>query len=1147
MSGFVHLHVHSEYSLLDGASRISDIPKKAKANGQKAIALTDHGVMYGVVDFYKACLEEGIKPILGCEVYTAPRGRFQKESGIDSQMGHLVLLAQNNTGYKNLMKIVSTGFTEGFYYKPRVDFEVLEEYKEGIIALSACLAGFIPDTLLKGDEKRARELLDKFKMIYKDNFYIELQDHGLAEQKRVNPMLIDLAKSTSTPVVITNDSHYTNREDAKIQDILMCIQMGETLASEDRMRFETDEFYLKGTDEMEKLFPSLPEGISNTWDIASRCDVEIDFSTRHLPKFDVPGGRDSFEYLKELCFCGLYERYKEVTDEHIKRLEFELDVIKSMGFVDYFLIVHDFVDFSRKNKIMVGPGRGSAAGSLVAYCLKITSIDPLRYNLLFERFLNPERITMPDIDIDFCYERRDEVIDYVIHKYGRDKTAQIITFGTMGARAVIRDVGRVLDVPYQTVDQLAKMIPMELNMTIDKALEVSPNFRQVYNTDEKMRELIDYAKALEGMPRHASTHAAGVVISKEPLNNFVPIQKNDDVITTQFPMTTIEELGLLKMDFLSLRNLTVIRDCLDYIKKSQNIEINLDEIDYDKEEVYQMISRGETSGVFQLESAGMTQFMKELMPTSLEDIIAGISLYRPGPMDSIPTYIRNKNHPEKITYRHPSLKPILEVTYGCIVYQEQVMQIVRTLGGYSLGQADMVRRAMSKKKEKEMAKERQRFIYGEKDENGNIIIEGAINRGIDEKTASAIFDDMADFAKYAFNKSHAAAYAVIAYQTAYLKCFYKKEYLAALLTSVLGDSSKVARYVDEAKTYNIKVLPPDINYSDYTFTIEEDGIRFGLGAIKNVGKNFVLSIVNERQKGGRFKSFKDFINRMVGADLNKRALEGLIKCGAFDSFASRSQLLLNYEKVLSDAQNKNRENLKGQISMFDLGGENYEKDDFPPAKELSLKEILALEKEAAGIYFSGHPLDDYKDKINKMRVDKISDILEAENHASLDGKEVSILGVINAKKEKVTKSDAYMCFITVEDLTGQIEVIVFPNVYKKSYALISVDSVVVIKGRIDYKEEESPKILASDILAVSDDIEKAAPDLKEPGVYLKLTPQNEGLLDRIHDLVIKNQGDKDFYILYKNKKIKSVYKINPTDGVISSINKIFGADCVYII
>ncbi len=1081
---FVHLHIHTEYSLLDGANRISDLIGRTAELGMKSVAITDHGVMYGVIDFYKTAVKNGVKPILGCEVYTAKRTRFDRQAGLDADQGHLVLLARNNEGYKNLMKIVSAGFTEGFYYKPRVDLELLRRHSSGITALSACLSGDVPAAILEGDYGKARQRALTFNEIFGQGyFYLELQSNGLEEQNLVNQGLIKLSRETGIPLVATNDAHYLRREDARAHEVLLCIQTGRKITDEDRMKFSSDDFYVKSPEEMYNAFKNVPEALENTVKIAESCNVELEFNKLHLPQYKVPGGTDPFDYLRSLCLQGL-ERLSHQSGEktaYLERLDYELQVIRQMGYVDYFLIVWDFIKYARDNGIMVGPGRGSAAGSLAAYCLGITGIDPLKYNLLFERFLNPERITMPDIDIDFCYERRQEVIDYVVRKYGEDRVAQIITFGTMAARAAIRDVGRALDIPYGEVDQIAKMIPFQIGMNIRKALELNPELNMKYEDDIRATELIDTAILLEGMPRHASTHAAGVVISKDPITEYVPLQKNDESVTTQFTMGLLEELGLLKMDFLGLRTLTVIRDAVALIEKNHGVRLDVEKLDMEDAAVFKMIGDGKTSGIFQLESAGMTQFMKELQPASLEDIIAGISLYRPGPMESIPKYIRNKNCPGEVEYEHPLLEKILDVTYGCMVYQEQVMQIVRDLGGYSYGRSDLVRRAMSKKKHDVMQKERQNFIYGILDEDGTVLVKGALRNGVDEKTANRIFDQMMDFASYAFNKSHAAAYAVVAYQTAWLKHYYPVEFMAASLNSFLGSTDKVSQYVHECKTMGIDVLPPDVNESDIRFTVIKGKIRFGMAAVKNVGESAIGELISERSEKGPFKSFSDFCERIGGRDINKRCVESLIKCGAFDSFGVyRSKLMAVYEKLLDGVQQSRRSKVEGQLSLFEMPGEAHAikaEDSFPELSEYSPRMLLAMEKEMLGLYVSGHPLKEFEKEILEQATINSSDLTEGGNEGMdateagitdggmglADGMLVTVGGIIADKKTKTTKSNNLMAFVTLEDMYGSMEVIVFPTVLSKYSGLLVNENAVFIDGRISIKEEEQPKIICESV------------------------------------------------------------------------------------
>ncbi|MDD3839894.1 MAG: DNA polymerase III subunit alpha [Clostridia bacterium] len=1071
MIDFTHLHVHTEYSLLDGASRIKDIIKKCKQFGMDSIAITDHGVMYGVIEFYKQAVNNGIKPIIGCEVYMAKRSMHDKESKQDSEYSHLVLLAENNTGYKNLVKIVSKACLEGFYYKPRVDTQLLSQYNEGIIALSACLAGDVQKAILSDDMDKAEKLALTYNKIFGEgNFYLELQDHGLQEQKMVNSQLIGLSEKLNIPLVATNDVHYINKEDASAHDVLLCIQTGRTVDEKDRLKFDTDEFYLKSQQEMQELFRYAPTALENTKQIAQRCNVEFEFNKLYLPEFKAPKS-NSLEYLTELCYKGLEKKYDEITPEVKERLEYELGIIHQMGYVDYFLIVWDFIRFAKSKGIMVGPGRGSAAGSIVAYCLDITNIDPVKYNLLFERFLNPERVTMPDIDIDFCYERRSEVIDYVIGKYGSDHVAQIITFGTMAARAVIRDVGRALNMPYAQVDYIAKQIPFEIGMNIEKALKVNPKLDEMYHQDQEIKKLIDMSKKLEGLPRHASTHAAGVVISKMPIMEYVPLQKNDDIVTTQFSMGILEELGLLKMDFLGLRTLTVIRDTLNIIKSVHGKKIDLNNISLEDPKVFELIGSGETDGVFQLESSGMKQFMKELNPDKFEDIIAGISLYRPGPMDQIPRYIENKKHPKNINYTDAALEPILKVTYGCMVYQEQVMQIVRDLAGYSLGRSDLVRRAMAKKKTDIMERERKNFIYGNADSKEDIIIKGAVNNGVSEENANRIFDEMMEFAKYAFNKSHAAAYALIAYHTAWLKCYYPVEFMAALMTSVMHNTNKIANYINNCKTMGISILPPDVNESFGNFTVVDNKIRFGLAAVKNVGSNAIDEIVRIRKKDGPYKSFVDFCERVDYKYINKKAIESLIKCGAFDSMGVyRSQLMAIYEKTIDSVQQSRRRNIDGQLSLFESQTEQLNHGMLPDINEYPQKLMLSMEKEILGIYISGHPLSEYKYELKKLTTTNsymLSSLAEESEHDEnisnvtniRDRDIVTIGGIIVEKRTKATKNNEIMCFIGLEDLYGVTEVVIFPRVYNQYMQILDNDSIVLIKGMIDLKEGEQPKIL----------------------------------------------------------------------------------------
>ena len=1087
MGDFVHLHIHSEYSLLDGANRIKELPKVAKELGMDAIAITDHGVMYGAIEFYKACKEEGIKPIIGCEVYVAPRTRFDKEAGIDNKYNHLILLAKNNNGYKNLSKLVSIGFTEGYYYKPRIDLETLEKYHEDLICCSACLAGSIPQAILNGDMEKAEETAMWYKNLFGEDYYLEIQTNTLKEQSLVNQKLVELSRKLNIPLVATNDAHYTRKEDAYNHEVLLCIQTGKKMSDVDRMRFATDDFYIKSPEEVKEFFPNLPEALENTVKIAEKCNVEFEFGHTILPNYEVPKEFPThYDYFKKLCDDGIKIRYGENTPKEIlERMEYEISVIKKMGYVDYFLIVWDFINWAKSQGIPVGPGRGSGAGSIVAYAIGITDIDPIKYNLLFERFLNPERISMPDFDVDFCYERRQEVIDYVARKYGRDHVSQIITFGTMSARMVIRDVGRALDFPYSETDKLAKMVPFALHITIKKAMEQNRELKELYENNEEVHKLLDVAMGLEGMPRQASTHACGVVITKDPVDTYVPLYVNDGAISTQYTMTILEQLGLLKMDFLGLRTLTVIQDAINLVKQNRGIDVKFDS-NMNDSKVYKLWGDGKTIGIFQFESAGMTNFMKELKPDSLEDIIAGVSLYRPGPMDQIPRYIKNKLNPEHAEYTHPALEPILKVTYGCMVYQEQVMQIVRDLAGYSLGRADLVRRAMGKKKLDIMAKEREIFIHGQEDENGNIIVPGCVRNGIDEKSANKIFDEMAEFAKYAFNKSHAAAYAVVSYRTAYLKAYYPEEFMAATLNSYLGNLDKVPIYVDECRRMNIEILKPDVNKSFTKFTVDNSKIRFGLGSIKNVGIAVVDSIVRERQQNGEYKSFTDFCERVQDEAVNKKCIESLIKAGAFDEFGqTRSTLLASFESIIDTIQNSARRSFKGQVTMFDLDAmESDDKEElkysFTELKEYEDKDLLSMEKEMLGIYISGHPLEKIREQIIKatnidtMKMKEIKEELDSTGSTTKykDGQNVKYAGIISSVKKKYTKSNKLMAFVTIEDLYGSAEIIVFESVYQSAANLLTVDSIVLVEGRLSIREDEDVKIVARAIKELSNETEK---------------------------------------------------------------------------
>lgn len=1067
---FAHLHVHTEYSLLDGSNKIKEYVSRVKELGMNSAAITDHGVMYGVIDFYREARKQRIKPILGCEVYVAPNSRFDRETaGGESRYHHLVLLAENNTGYANLMKIVSRGFTEGYYYKPRVDKDLLRQYHEGIIALSACLAGEVQRYLSRGLTEEAKKVALEYQDIFgKGNFFLEMQDHGIPEQQLVNQRQIQLSKETGIELVVTNDIHYTYAEDAKPHDILLCIQTGKKLDDENRMRYEGGQYYVKSPQEMEALFPYAKQALENTQKIADRCEVEIEFGVTKLPKYDVPDGMTSWEYLNKLCWEGLEKHYGAPSRELKERLRYELDTIRSMGYVDYFLIVWDFIKYAKDHGIAVGPGRGSAAGSIVSYCLEITNIDPIRYQLLFERFLNPERVTMPDIDVDFCFERRQEVIDYVVRKYGKDRVVQIVTFGTLAARGVIRDVGRVMDLPYAFVDSIAKMIPQELNITIDKALQMNSELRKTYENDPQVKLLIDMCKRLEGLPRHSSMHAAGVVIGQREIDDFVPLSRaSDGSITTQFTMTTLEELGLLKMDFLGLRTLTVIQNAVQ-LAKSKNPELDMDQIDYNDKQVLSYIGTGKTDGIFQLESGGMKGFMKELKPNSLEDIIAGISLYRPGPMDFIPQYIRGKNDTGSITYDCPQLEPILAPTYGCIVYQEQVMQIVRDLAGYTLGRSDLLRRAMSKKKGDVMQKERQIFVYGD-EENG---VPGCIKNGIDEKTANKIYDEMIDFAKYAFNKSHAAAYAVVSYQTAYLKYYYPVEYMAALMTSVIENPSKVAEYIYACRQMNIQILSPDINRGIGNFSVDGNNIRYGLTAIKSIGRPVIASIIEDRDEFGPFKNLEDFISRMSVKDgLNKRAIEHLIKSGALDCLGgTRKQFMSIYVQIVDHVNQEKKYAMTGQMTLFDMVGEE-EKEQFeiklPDVGEYSKENLLAFEKEVLGVYLSGHPLQEYEDKWRKSISATTLDFQPDEETGRAkvhDGTREIVGGMITAKTIKHTKTNQMMAFLSLEDLVGTVEVIVFPRDYEKNREYLEIDKKIFVKGRVSEEEERPSKLICETII-----------------------------------------------------------------------------------
>lgn len=1146
---FTHLHVHTEYSLLDGSNKIKEYVDRVKALGMDSAAITDHGVMYGVIDFYRAARAAGINPILGCEVYVAPGSRFDREVGSgDDRYYHLVLLAENNQGYSNLMKIVSKGFVEGFYYKPRVDLSLLEKYHEGIIALSACLAGEVARFLTRGMYEDAKKAALRYQDIFgKGNFFLELQDHGIPEQQNVNQQLLKMHRETGIELVATNDVHYTLAEDAQPHDVLLCLQTGKKLADEDRMRYEGGQYYVKSPEEMERLFPYAPEALENTHKIAQRCHVEIEFGVTKLPKFDVPEGYTSWEYLNELCFRGLEERYQPVTEELKERLNYELSTIRNMGYVDYFLIVWDFIKYARDHDIMVGPGRGSAAGSLVAYTLGITQLDPIRYDLLFERFLNPERVSMPDIDVDFCFERRQEVIDYVRRKYGDDCVVQIVTFGTLAARGVIRDVGRVMDLPYAQVDTIAKMIPQELNITIDKALQMNPELKKVYEDQKEIHDLIDTAKRLEGLPRHTSMHAAGVVISQKDVSEYVPLSRaSDGSIVTQFTMTTLEELGLLKMDFLGLRTLTVIQNAVHLIEQDAGVKLDMQHIDYNDKKVLDSLGTGRSDGVFQLESAGMKNFMKELKPQSLEDVIAGISLYRPGPMDFIPQYIRGKNRPDTIKYDCPQLEPILKPTYGCIVYQEQVMQIVRNLAGYTLGRSDLVRRAMSKKKAAVMEKERQNFVYGNEEEG----VPGCIANGISEQTANKIYDDMIDFAKYAFNKSHAAAYAVVSYQTAFLKYYYPVEFMAALMTSVIEMPTKVAEYIQVCRQMNIKILPPDVNRGAYGFSVDNGAIRYGLSAIKSVGRPVINALVEEREANGEYRSLKDFIERLTGT-VNKRAIENFIKAGALDCLeGNRRQKMLVYGQIVDSIAQEKKNSFAGQMSLFDLVSDEEKKEyeiRMPDVEEYDKEMILAFEKDVLGIYLSGHPLERYRNIMEKMISAKTTDFQPDEESGIpkvYDGQKVIIGGMITEKTIKYTRNNKVMAFLTVEDLLGTVEIVVFPRDYEKWQAMLNEDARVFVQGRVNAEDDKPSKLILEKVRAFEDMPQELWIQFKDKAEYAE---KEQELLE-----TLKGYSGVSAVVIYLKdvnamKRLPAGYHARISDSLTGELRKKYGESNVKVV
>ena len=1146
---FTHLHVHTEYSLLDGSNKIKEYVDRVRELGMDSAAITDHGVMYGVIDFYRAARAAGINPILGCEVYVAPGSRFDREAGSgDDRYYHLVLLAENNQGYSNLMKVVSKGFVEGFYYKPRVDLSLLEKYHEGIIALSACLAGEVARFLTRGMYEDAKKAALRYQDIFgKGNFFLELQDHGIPEQQNVNQQLLKMHRETGIELVATNDVHYTLAEDAQPHDVLLCLQTGKKLADEDRMRYEGGQYYVKSPEEMERLFPYAPEALENTHKIAQRCHVEIEFGVTKLPKFDVPEGYTSWEYLNELCFKGLEERYRPVTEELKERLNYELSTIRNMGYVDYFLIVWDFIKYARDHDIMVGPGRGSAAGSLVAYTLGITQLDPIRYDLLFERFLNPERVSMPDIDVDFCFERRQEVIDYVRRKYGDDCVVQIVTFGTLAARGVIRDVGRVMDLPYAQVDTIAKMIPQELNITIDKALQMNPELKKVYEDQKEIHDLIDTAKRLEGLPRHTSMHAAGVVISQKDVSEYVPLSRaSDGSIVTQFTMTTLEELGLLKMDFLGLRTLTVIQNAVHLIEQDAGVKLDMQHIDYNDKKVLDSLGTGRSDGVFQLESAGMKNFMKELKPQSLEDVIAGISLYRPGPMDFIPQYIRGKNRPDTIKYDCPQLESILKPTYGCIVYQEQVMQIVRNLAGYTLGRSDLVRRAMSKKKAAVMEKERQNFVYGNEEEG----VPGCIANGISEQTANKIYDDMIDFAKYAFNKSHAAAYAVVSYQTAFLKYYYPVEFMAALMTSVIEMPTKVAEYIQVCRQMNIKILPPDVNRGAYGFSVDNGAIRYGLSAIKSVGRPVINALVEEREANGEYRSLKDFIERLTGT-VNKRAIENFIKAGALDCLeGNRRQKMLVYGQIVDSIAQEKKNSFAGQMSLFDLVSDEEKKEyeiRMPDVEEYDKEMILAFEKDVLGIYLSGHPLERYRNIMEKMISAKTTDFQPDEESGIpkvYDGQKVIIGGMITEKTIKYTRNNKVMAFLTVEDLLGTVEIVVFPRDYEKWQAMLNEDARVFVQGRVNAEDDKPSKLILEKVRAFEDMPQELWIQFKDKAEYAE---KEQELLE-----TLKGYSGVSAVVIYLKdvnamKRLPAGYHARISDSLTGELRKKYGESNVKVV
>ena len=1149
---FVHLHVHTEYSLLDGACRINGMMDRVKELGQTAIAITDHGVMYGCIDFYKAAKAAGIKPIIGCEVYLTRRKMEDRVHGIDNDPYHLVLLCENRRGYENLCMLVSEAFTRGFYGKPRVDMELLEKYHDGLIATSACLAGAIPQYLMEEDYEAAKNhALTMAKLFGPDHFYLELQDHGIEEQRPVNQGVMRIARETGLPLVVTNDAHYLRREDAEMQDVLLCIQTGKTVDEPNRMKFQTEEFYLKSEDELRELFPNCEEAFENTVKIAEMCNLEFVFNEYHLPSFPVPEGFTNEKYFRKLCYEGFEERYENPPQEYLDRLEYEIGVISRMGYVNYYLIVWDFIRYAKEHGIPVGPGRGSGAASIVAYCMHITEVDPMKYALIFERFLNPERVSMPDFDTDFCQERRGEVIDYVMEKYGKDHVAQIATFGTMAARGAIRDVGRALNFTYAETDIVAKLVPTTLHITLDEALKVSPKLKEMYDGDDRVKKLIDTARALEGMPRNTSTHAAGVVITADPVCTYVPLSRNDDTIVTQYTMTTIEELGLLKMDFLGLRNLTVIRDAELQIRKF-NPDFSMDQVRDDDPETFKMLAEGKTQGVFQLESQGMTGVCVGMKADSIEDITAIVALYRPGPMDSIPTFIENKLNHKKVTYKCPELEPILKVTYGCIVYQEQVIEIFRQLGGYTMGQADNIRRAISKKKMKVIEAERKVFVYGDKEKN----IPGCVANGIRESVAQSLYDEIVAFANYAFNKAHAVCYAVVAYQTAYLKCHYPKQYMAALMTSVLDSATKISGYIAECKEMNIPVLPPDINCSEDHFTVEGNAIRFGLGAVKNVGRGLIRSMAAKRAEDGKFKSLEDFLQRMGDGELNKRAVENFIKCGAMDCFGHhRSELLFCYESMMDSIASSRKKNLEGQMGLFAMLDEDDAAAAIPIPKlaELSRAELMAMEKETTGIYLSGHPMDDYRPYLKNTHVVPIGALMEEDSHYQ-DDQIVSVAGIVQGVKMKTTRNNSMMAYVTVEDDTAGIEMLAFSNVLNQYGGYLKENSPVVVTGRLSIRDEKEPQIVVNRVRPISD-FENSAVSMEpvsktsnalDGTLYLKISSEADPQLRKIKAILNMFPGDRAVVLYFADTKVRRGTRCMLAESMIRELTNILGESNVIV-